>query len=120
MTDIHRATGLQFPKGTTAKPDRETRRRAFVARDRKGSRQARARAGGRCEAIVSGQRCPWQGRHVHHMIGGIGKRGLEISALAERKQLVCLAHHRLIHQNKLERLGGTIPHYTDTYRMKER
>ena len=35
MTDMHRATGLQFPKGTTAKVDRETRRRAFVARDRR-------------------------------------------------------------------------------------
>ena len=118
MTDMHHAPGLQFPKGTPSKVDRETRRRAAVARDRKGSRQVRTRAAGQCEAVVNGQRCPWVGRHVHHMIGGIGKRGHGISALAERKQLVCFGHHTLIHQNNVERIGGTIPHYTDTYQAR--
>ena len=118
MTDKPRAPGLQFPKGTSPKVERETRRRAVVARDRKGSRQARARAEGRCEAVVNGQRCPLEGRHVHHMIGGIGKRGRGISALAERKQLVCFEHHGLIHQNKIERIGGDVPHYTDTYQTR--
>ena len=118
MTDMHRAPGLKFPKSTTAKVDRVARRLAFIRRDRKGSRQAKGRADGRCEAVVNGQRCPWQGRHVHHMISGIGKRGHGISALAERKQYVCFEHHELIHQNKIERIGVDVPHYTDTYQTR--
>ena len=118
MTDMHRAPGLQFPKGTSPKVDRETRRRAAEARDRRGSRLARARAKGRCEVIVNGIRCVCPGRQVHHMIGGSGKRGRGISALADRKQVVCFSHHDLIHQSKIERLGGTVPHYTDTYQTR--
>ena len=120
MTDMHRAAGLQFPKGTPQKVDRETRRRAFVARDHKGNRQAKDRSGGRCEAVIDYGRCPREGRQVHHMIKGVGQRGHGISALAERKQYVCFWCHDLIERHDVERVGLTVPHYSDTYRTKER
>ena len=118
MTDKPRAPGLKFPKGTPQKVAREARRKAIVARDLKGSRQAKGRADGRCEAVVNHLRCPWQGRHVHHMISGIGKRGRGVSALAEHKQYVCFGHHELIHKENIKRIGGEVPHYTDTYQTR--
>ena len=120
MTDMHRAPGLQFPKGTTAKVDRETRRRAFVARDHKGNRQAKDRSGGRCEAVIDFLYCLRVAQHVHHMIKGVGQRGHGISALALRKQHVCMRCHDLIERHDVERVGLTVPHYSDTYRTKER
>ena len=120
MTDMHRASGLQFPKGTPPKVDRETRRRAFVARDRRGSRQARARSGGRCEVVIDFVRCPRTAEHVHHMIKGIGQRGHGISALAERKQHACMNCHDLIERHDVELVGLTVPHYSDTYQTKGR
>ena len=121
MTDIHHAPGLQFPKGTPPKVDKATRRRAFIARDRRGSRQAKLRSGGRCEVVIDLVRCPRAGRHVHHMIKGRGKRGHGISALAERKQFACPQCHELIERHKVKRgWEFPIPHYTDTYRTNRR
>ena len=120
MTDMHRAPGLQFPKGTTAKVDRETRRRAFVARDRRESGKVKFRSLGQCEVIIDSLVCRRRARHVHHMIKGRGQRGHGISALAERKQHACQPCHDLIERHDVERVGATVPLYMDTYRTKGR
>ena len=120
MTDMHHAPGLKFPKGTTANVDRETRRRAFVARDRRESRKVKARSAGRCEVVIDFVRCPRVAQHVHHMLKGIGQRGHGISALKYHKQFACPECHDLIERHDVERVGLAVPHYTDTYQTKGR
>ena len=66
------------------------------------------------------QRCLRVATQVHHMIGGRGKRGRGISALAEHKQAVCdVCHEEItggIGGKKLMRIGGDVPLWTDFYR----
>ena len=114
MTDMHRAPGLKFPKGTP--PVRVGYKRI----DRVGSRLARVRSTGRCEIIIDGVRCQRKAIHVHHMLKGRGQRGRGISALAKHKQHACFRCHDLIERHDVERVGGIVPLYTDTYRTKRR
>lgn len=102
---------------------RSPAKRASLSADRKGSADCRKRSGGRCEAWNGGDgwswRCHRAAVHVHHMIGGHGKRGIGISALAEHKQHVCEQCHLDIGGGvggrKLHRVGGIVPCWTDHY-----
>lgn len=119
------------PKGT-ASADREQRRTALAKVERVENAKVKARSGGRCEVVVADRRTGWGGgicvypcvntaTQVHHMIGGRGRRGVGISALAEHKQDVCDQCHlditgdiggkRLILQE-----AGPVPVWTDSYR----
>ena len=125
MTDMHRAPGLQFPKGTPSKVDRKTRGQAVIARDRRESLKVKSRSLGRCEVIIDSLVCRRRARHVHHMIKGHGQRGHGISARAEHKQHACRECHDLIERHDVERAKATVPYYTvpyytDTYRTKKR
>ena len=118
---------MQLPK---VKPRLgQSRQAAQRALDLQESRKVRKRSGGRCEvheqAVVPGGivyvlRCIRPAMHVMHLIGGHGKRGIGISALAEHKLHGCAEHHREIDGNipggaKLKRIGGPVPYYMDVY-----
>ena len=109
-----------------ATADRAARKRAQQALDRRESAEVRKRSIGRCEAvevITPGivMRCCGTAVHVHHMIGGRGRRGIGASALAIHKQHICDFCHtnieggiggkRLILIQRLE-----LPLWDDVYR----
>ena len=113
-----------------------TKRDADRAKDLAESAKVRVRSEGRCEVVerreelqrllpgdyeieIIEERCPLRAAHVMHLIGGNGKRGVGISALAQHKLHGCAGHHREIDGGiggkKLRRLGGPIPFWTDCY-----
>jgi hypothetical protein len=113
-------TGLAHPKPRPRKLEKADRLKVRVSLDDKGSDQARARAGGRCEIWTQvnrkiAWRCKRRVLHIHHMIGGIGKRGRGISALAKHKQAVCSECHSDIGAHVLVRHGGVVPLWNDRY-----
>ena len=106
----------------------QTRKSVQAAIDRAESRKVPERSEGRCEVWVerlrgtvdiAKRRCLRGATQIHHMIGGNGKRGRGISALADHKQHVCDECHLAITGDlggkKLKRRGGDIPRYTDVY-----
>lgn len=117
-------------------PAHAAAKRARVSLDEKESEKVRERSGGRCEVwtecvaiwtaggpqYVPGTsivRCGRQATEVMHLIGG-KNRGRNQSALAEHKLHGCHECHREIDGDlggkKLVRIGGVVPHYTDSYR----
>ena len=120
-------TDLRHPKVTT--PHTPSRKAQQKAKDRAESAQVRQRSGGRCEVrelVRAGLStgifpCIHTAVHVHHMIGGRGKRGIDISALAIHKQHVCTDCHRsiggVVGGKRLILIpSGPLPVYTDYYR----
>ena len=112
--------GPLFPK--TGKRMR-TKKQADAAIDRVESAKVSIRSEGRCEVVTihvsRWLRCRREGTQVHHMIGGNGKRGRGLSGWADHKQHVCDTCHLGITGDiggkTLVRVGGTVPHWTDTY-----
>ena len=101
---------LPFPKGRPRALDKAVRRKALEAFDTRESAKVKLRSGGLCE-VQEEFRDHWTrcGRHatdVHHLMGGIGVRGVGDSALAVNKVRVCRVCHRLIHNHILRSLGG--------------
>ena len=101
-----------------------TKRDADKALDRAESQRVRRRSRGRCEVQIhlqalGGLRCNSPAVHVMHLIGGRGKRGRGLSALAVHKLHSCAQHHREIDGGiggkKLKRIGGGVPMWTDWY-----
>ena len=90
------ATDLAFPKPAPQMIERQARRACRQARERRENVAVRTRSGGRCEVVLSGTRCRKPGREVHHLLGGHGRRGRGVSALASHKVHTCVEHHRLI------------------------
>jgi len=116
---------LKFPKGTPRKEAKAARVKARVSIDRLESAKVKERSGGRCEVVVKYRgmepyRCGHRAAHVHHMIGGRGRRGVGISALSIYQQHVCVRCHQdiggKIGGKKLLRVGGYVPFWTDQYR----
>ena len=109
------------PKPRPTALDRADRRKRYAALDRRESAKVRARSGGRCEVVeeVPG-RCSWSASEIHHMIGGRCRSRIAASAKAEHKQHLCRDHHLGITGEvggkRFARLGGPVPHWTDTYR----
>jgi hypothetical protein len=122
---------VTYPKPTPSK-----RKHPDAALDTRESAKVRKRSGGQCEVREvlelggwlgpAGMpvRCQRAATQVHHMIGGNGKRGRGISALAIHKQHMCDACHLWITGDlggkKLKRIGGDVPLWTDTYQRVNR
>lgn len=91
---------------TTAQPKprlralvKQDRTRAQQDRDWLESQKVRTRSQGQCERreqFADGyvSRCSRRAFPVHHMLGGIGRRGIGESAKAIRKQHLCAKCHR--------------------------
>mgnify|MGYP001577103430 CR=1 FL=1 len=94
--------GTPQPKGRPHVLMKRERHAAVKARDEAESRKVRKRSGGRCEAeewVFERQcrsRCRRRASEVHHMKGGIGRRGRGDSALARFKQHLCTDCHENI------------------------
>lgn len=125
------ASDLQ--KGKTRKQLKASRARLQAKVEREENKKVVERSGGRCEVMVEHGLtlpdgyvhdpvvilCRRRATQVHHMIGKWRLRGRGKSALAEHKQHVCETCHTAITgdvNNKLVRVGGPVPHYTDWYR----
>jgi len=113
MTDI----APQPKNPVTASEAQRQRARAWKRRDAQESDKVRVRSGGRCEMPIHVKdlkppirehvrhevllacldntvaRCTERATEVHHLIGGIGRRGRGDSALAKHKVHLCKAHH---------------------------
>lgn len=102
---------LAHPKPRAAALDRKDRRSARKAQDEAENKKVRQRSGGRCEVVDyvirvnepkhPYARCWHRAAHIHHRIGGWGKRARGTSILAENKLHVCADCHRLIHAHVL-------------------
>jgi len=72
-----------------------TKAQIDAAVDRKESEKVKQRSNGVCE------RCDRQRAvHVHHMVGGRGRRGRGVSALAQNKVHLCAGCHEAIHMGR--------------------
>lgn len=118
-------TGPQFPKGRPAALDRKDQRIARKAQDEAENRVVKERSGGRCEVVelretraavrLETARCQRRAIHIHHMIGGWGKRARGSSILSIHKQHTCDECHRLITGHVLQRVGDKLPLWSDLY-----
>ena len=89
---------IMYPKpAKTRKQAQSARRRALEARDTAESVKVHERSGGRCELTVLGWRCTRRATEVHHLIGGSGRRGVGLSALASHKIHLCGTDHAWCH-----------------------
>ena len=95
----------QFAKPRPAKLERADRKTAREKADKAESDKVKARSGGRCEMrvdrAVANLRCQRRAVHIHHMIGGWGKRARGISTLAANKLHLCNRCHSDIHAHVL-------------------
>lgn len=113
-----------FQKPRPAALEKADRRKALVKRDLSENAKVRERSQGRCEVevlyrgggAVECARCERRAVHVHHLIGGMGKRGIGRSALAKHKVHACERCHSDIHGHVLVRQGGAVPFWSDAYR----
>lgn len=101
---------LLLPKPRPKALEKADRRKALEAFDTRESAKVKLRSGGLCEVQEESRkswvRCGRHAMHVHHLLGGIGVRGVGESALASQKVHVCAVCHRLIHNHILRSLGG--------------
>lgn len=102
-----------IPKGRPAsllKQDRAKRKESIEERENK---KVKARSKGQCEVrerytdSVVPYRCLRAAREIHHFLGGMGRRGVKESALAQNKLHVCSQDHDLITRHILQ------PHWRD-------
>lgn len=104
-----------------AKLEKEQRTKRRLKCDEDENALVKARSQGRCEVVWYGRverkarRCKRAASHIHHMIGGHGKRGRGESIFALRKQHVCIECHGLITGHVLKRIGDVLPRWHDEY-----
>lgn len=109
-------SGLMFAKPRPRALEKKDRAKAKQSAEGKQDAIVKARSGGQCEVreqtardgLNSYERGRWATRcgrrafHVHHLLGGFGKRGVRESALSENKLHVCEHCHDLIHKHILQ------------------
>lgn len=105
--------------------ERGERKASVEALDRAESKQVKRRSGGTCEVVVQElcylnhwilSRCQRRATHVHHMLGGWGRRARGPSALAVHKQHVCPECHAEITGHVLKLLTGwDVPRFDMPY-----
>lgn len=92
---------LAHPKPRPAALERKDRRASRNAEDVAENREVKARSGGQCEMNDGRGRCRRRAVHIHHRIGGWGKRARGNSILAENKLHLCEQCHSEIHAHVL-------------------
>lgn len=117
--------GVACPKSRPKMLDQGDKQAARDATDKAESKIVKKRSGGICEVkvkvLASVRRmlvapCSQRAVHVHHMLGGWGRRGRGPSALAIHKQHVCQRHHTEITGHVLKLLnGGDVPRFDMPY-----
>ena len=110
-------SGFTIPKPRPRaldKKDRATRKQNIEDREDK---KVKTRSQGQCEArvayiavgtdLVVARRCVRRAGEIHHLLGGIGRRGVKESALAQNKLHLCGICHDLVTRHILQ------GHWTD-------
>ena len=97
-------TDFAYPKPTRARKQRKAERER---RDKAESVKVRHRSRGRCEMSLTdgrlaGPRCPRRATEVHHLLGGVGRRGRGESALAANKVHLCDRCHAACTAHEIE------------------
>ena len=94
-------SAVSFSKpATTRRQEQRARRTALEARDELGNIQVKARSMGWCE-LHPWTHCGHRLAHIHHMLGGVGRRGVGDSALPQNKIAVCALCHHSIHSGDI-------------------
>lgn len=95
-----------FPKPRPHLLEIRAKRARIKVRDLKARDQVKLRSSGRCEVIVYGRRCTRSAFHVHHLLGGIGRRGVGLSASWRTQLHVCRTCHAELHGHVLIARGS--------------
>lgn len=95
---------LKFSKGKPHILTKREQKAALTAEDTKQRERCHARSGWRCEvlevlprpeaSVIVTKRCKGKVVHNHHLIGGIGKRNVGPSILAEHRLDTCQKCHQ--------------------------
>ena len=95
-----------IPKPRPRLLEKRAAKAAIEQMDMDENRKVKQRSGGRCEVQVIGKaiiwRCPLRASHVHHLMGGIGRRNVGRSITAECKLHVCERCHEELHGHVLK------------------
>jgi hypothetical protein len=104
-------SGFPFPKSRPVALERTEKRRTIASKDDAENAKARKRAKGQCEVRTvlnsvgrksQAVRCEAKDTQTHHLKGGIGRRNVGDSILAEHKLRVCEKCHTAITGNVLQ------------------
>jgi hypothetical protein len=110
------------PKPRPHALEKKAVRAGLSAEDRSENGIVRKRSQGICEAMERvGRiylRCPRRAAHIHHLLSGIGVRGIGQSRLAPHKQHLCGNCHSAIHQHVLIVEDGTRRAWADRVRYE--
>ena len=103
---------LLFPKPRPHLLVKRERKAEKESQNRAERKKCHLRSGGRCEVIIvthapeqSGifyKRCRKAARENHHLLGGIGRRNVGASILAQHRLDTCTDHHAEINHNVIE------------------
>lgn len=111
MTLDHRHPGLAFAKPAPRAVVRHQRKAAHEAETRRQDAIVKKRSGGRCEVSVgsralAGPRCTGRAVHIHHILGGNGRRDRGLSQQNQWKLHLCTRCHTAIHDGRLVVTGS--------------
>ena len=116
--------GFAFPKSRPKALDKADQRKAIESQDKAENAKAKQRAKGRCEVVTVlpsvgrkavTQRCERKDVETHHLIGGIGRKNVGKSILADYKIRCCVECHSLITKNILKPTTAEHDAYTVRY-----
>jgi hypothetical protein len=103
---------LKYAKGRPKVLVKREKKAAVEAQDRAERKKCHIRSGGRCEVIeviarpehsaLVKKRCKGNAVHNHHLIGGVGKRNVGISILADHRLDCCQRCHQDIEAEILQ------------------
>jgi hypothetical protein len=112
---------LAFPKGRPRRLDRQDRQQAVDKLDRAENAKVKQRSGGYCEVQTPFefvQLCGRKASEVHHLLGGIGRRNVGRSILAECKLHVCTRCHGDISGHVLKPINQQDSEWADKVRYE--
>lgn len=112
MTRASNHPDLGIPKPRPRLLEKRERKARINAEDRAERKKCHIRSGGRCEVVIVThqpeasaifeKRCNRRAQHNHHLLGGIGRRNVGASILAEHRIDTCTECHQEIEAALLE------------------
>lgn len=95
-----------FPKPRPRALEKQDRAKHKQSIEDRENAKVKARSKGQCEvkerSTAGTHRCLKRAVQIHHFLGGMGRRGVRESALAENKLHVCADDHDLITRHILQ------------------
>lgn len=95
---------MMFPKPRPHVLVKREKKAAMTAEDTRQRKLCHLRSGGRCEVIeviakpeqsaIVKKRCKGKAVHNHHLIGGVGRKNVGVSILADHRIDCCIRCHQ--------------------------